>query len=68
MTVAKDEVLEHLRGELREELNTVTDNIALGGCKDFPEYQYQVGLINGIAWAERALLDLDELRHRSDDD
>ena len=33
------------------------DHIATGTCKDFSEYQKMVGIIEGIALAERELLD-----------
>ena len=38
-------------------MNEHADHIATGACKDFPEYQKMVGIIEGIALAERELLD-----------
>jgi len=60
MTGASTHVLETLRQQLREQMNDVTDNMVGGNCKDFPDYTHQVGIIKGLAHAERELLDLDE--------
>jgi len=38
-------------------INEHADHIATGACKDLPEYQKMVGIIEGIALAERELLD-----------
>ena len=47
-----------LQKRLREFLNEGADHLATGGAKDFAEYQRMVGRIDGIALAERELLDL----------
>lgn len=65
---AKDELLEYLRLKLRERMNNLSDTVTEGGCEDFPAYRYSVGYIDGLADAERELLDLDEMQHRGDDD
>jgi hypothetical protein len=41
-------------------MNEVSDHMAIGGCKDMDEYSRNVGIIQGLAFAERTLLDLDE--------
>ncbi len=38
-------------------MNDHADNIAGGGCKDFAEYKRLTGVIEGIAIAEREVLD-----------
>ena len=38
-------------------MNEHADHIATGACKDFSEYQKMIGIIEGIALAERELLD-----------
>jgi len=68
VAAAKDELLEYLRKQLREQLNDITDNIATGSCEDYPAYKYQTGIIDGLVRAERALLDIDEMQYRGDDD
>jgi hypothetical protein len=64
---AKDPLLEHIRSKLRESLHMHTDQVAGGGCVDYADYKYQTGIIEGLAVAERHLLDADEMQHRSDD-
>ena len=51
---------QYLRKMLRERMNEVTDNLATGSASNFPEYRHDVGVIEGLAWAERELLDLIE--------
>jgi len=48
---------EHLKLKYRDMMNEHADHIATGACKDFPDYQKMVGIIEGIALAERELLD-----------
>ena len=47
-----------LQKRLREFLKEGADHLATGGAKDYSEYQRMVGRIDGIALAERELLDL----------
>lgn len=41
-------------------MNEYADNVATGSCNDFPEYKRLCGVIEGLALAERELLDLKE--------
>lgn len=65
MAAAADSVLETLREKIRDEMNAYTDNMASGGCKSYPDYTHQTGIITGLAVAERLLLDLDELLQKA---
>ena len=47
-----------LQQRLRDFMNEGADHLATGGAKDYAEYQRLVGRIDGIALAERELLDL----------
>ena len=47
-----------LRAKLHENMNTYADDMAGGACKSFEEYQKCCGVIQGLAFAERHLLDL----------
>tara|TARA_R110002020_G_scaffold171400_1_gene361425 strand:+ start:226 stop:420 length:195 start_codon:yes stop_codon:yes gene_type:complete len=47
-----------LQKKLREFMNEGADHLATGGAKDYGEYQRMVGRIDGMALAERELLDL----------
>lgn len=61
---ATNNVLKAIQDDLRAQMNEVTDHLALGGCKDMSEYSRNVGIIQGLAFAERILLDLDERLER----
>jgi hypothetical protein len=47
-----------LREKLRTDMNNYTDDLAGGACRSFDEYQKLCGVIQGLAVAERHLLDL----------
>jgi len=64
MKHASNNRLKAVQEELRVQMNEVTDHIAIGGCKDMEEYSRNVGIIQGLAHAERTLLDLDERMER----
>lgn len=58
MRSATDNLAEYLRKALRVQMNDMADHIAGGACQDFAEYQKCCGIIEGLARAERELLDL----------
>jgi hypothetical protein len=58
--MATERVLEHLRDTLRRIMNEYADNVATGSCQDFAEYKRLCGVIEGLALAERELLDIKE--------
>jgi hypothetical protein len=41
-------------------MNDIADNIALGSAKDIEEYRKMCGVIEGLAWTEREIIDLDD--------
>jgi len=49
-----------LKEKIRTDMNNYTDDLANGVCRNFDEYQKLVGVIQGLAIAERHLLDLVE--------
>lgn len=53
-------ILEHLRAKLHEMMNERAVYVAGGGCPDFAEYKRVTGVIEGLAFAEREILDLAE--------
>ena len=57
-----------LRSKLREDMNAYTDDMAGGACQSFEQYQKLCGVIQGLAIAERYLLDLAEKLEKSDDE
>ena len=58
MVPADDNVLDYLRSKLRNIMNEHADHIATGAATDWADYKYHVGIIEGLAKAERELLDL----------
>ena len=48
-------------------MNERADDLAMGGAKSFDEYQRMVGVIEGLATAEREMLDLMEKQRRAED-
>lgn len=52
--------LQSLRDKIRKEMNELADITATGGVSDWAAYQRIVGRIDGLAIAERYLMDLQE--------
>ena len=52
---------------LRNLMNERADDLAMGGAKSFDEYQKMVGVIEGLATAEREMLDLMEKQRKAED-
>ncbi len=64
-----DDFASVLRDKLRKDMNNYTDDLATGTCGDFAAYQKLCGVIQGLALAERHLLDLvDAVRKGEEDD
>ena len=47
-----------LREQIRKDLNNYADDLAGGICQDFNQYQKLCGVIQGLAQAERYIIDL----------
>ena len=56
-----------LREKLRTDMNNIADDLSGGACRSFDEYQKLCGVIQGLAIAERHLLDLAEKVEKSDE-
>jgi hypothetical protein len=56
-----------LRDKLRTDMNNYADDMAGGACRSFDDYQKLCGVIQGLATAERHLLDLVEKVEQSDE-
>lgn len=48
-------------------MNEITDDVATGSAKDYADYMKKVGVITGLALAEREFLDIMERIERSED-
>ena len=55
-----DNVLLLLKKKLRGQMNEIADHLALGSAKDMEEYRKMCGIIEGLAWAEREVIDLED--------
>jgi hypothetical protein len=55
-----EDVLMVLRKKIRDQMNDIADHISLGSAKDIEEYRKMCGVIEGLAWTEREIIDLDE--------
>jgi hypothetical protein len=56
-----------LREKLRTDMNNYADDCAGGACRTFEEYQKLCGIIQGLALAERYLIDLAQKVEKSDE-
>jgi len=56
-----------LREKLRTDMNNYADDLSSGGCRTFEEYQKLCGVIQGLALAERYLLELAQKVDKSDE-
>jgi hypothetical protein len=61
------DALDRLRRRIRDIMNDYADTLAGGGAQDFPEYKRLCGVIEGLAHAERELLDIRKLSDEDED-
>ena len=57
-----------LREQIRKDLNNYADDLASGVCQSFDQYQKLCGVIQGLALAERYIIDLAEKVEKANDD
>ena len=57
-----------LRDKIRTDMNNYADDLAGGQCRSFDEYQKLCGVIQGLAIAERYIIDLAEKVEKANDD
>jgi hypothetical protein len=58
---------EVLHKQLRVRMNELADTLASGACTSYEEYKRLCGVIEGLAYAERDLLDLKEAMEQNDE-
>ena len=56
-----------LREKIRTDMNNYADDLALGVCKSFEDYQKLCGVIRGLALAEEHLLALAKKAEEDDE-
>ena len=64
---AEENLFEVYQKKLRERMNEVADMVATGSAQSFEEYRKMVGIIEGLALAERELLDLVEAMKKGEE-
>lgn len=57
-----------LRDKLRADMNNYADDVATGQCVDYTSYKHLCGVIQGLALAERHLIDLVKKAEEGDED
>ena len=55
-----DDALSLLRKKLRQQMNEIADLLSLGSAKNMEEYRKICGTIEGLAWAEREIIDIED--------
>ena len=56
-----------LREQIRTDMNNYSDDLSAGACQSFEQYQKLCGIIQGLALAERYLIDLAKKAEESDE-
>jgi len=49
------DLLKHLSNKITEEMQVISDDIAMGKAKDFGEYKHAVGILRGLMIANSIL-------------
>lgn len=52
--------LDLIKSRIRENMNTIADHMATGGCASWDQYQYSAGMVKACAVMEREILDLED--------
>tara|TARA_R110000824_G_scaffold168213_1_gene345238 strand:- start:344 stop:532 length:189 start_codon:yes stop_codon:yes gene_type:complete len=55
-----DDAFSLLRKKLRQQMNEIADLLSIGSAKNMEEYRKMCGIIEGLAWAEREVIDLED--------
>ena len=55
-----EDVLSLLKKKIREQMNVLADHLAIGAAEDIEQYRKLCGTIEGLAWTEREIIDLED--------
>lgn len=55
-----------IKGKIRERLNQIADDLAVGVALDYNQYKYLTGIIAGLAMVERDIVDLEEIQRNAE--
>jgi len=62
-----DDLLLYLSKKIREELDVIKEDLALGKAKDHGDYKHACGMVRGLLMANNILMETSE-RMRKDDE
>ena len=54
-----EDVLSLLKKKIRIQMNELADHLAIGSAKNIEEYRKICGIIEGLAWVEREVIDIE---------
>ena len=55
-----EDVFSLLKKKIRNQMNDLADHVAVGSAKDMEDYRKITGIIEGLAWTEREVIDLED--------
>ena len=55
-----EDVLSLLKRKIREQRNELADHLAVGAAQNMEEYRRICGTIEGLAWTEREVIDIED--------
>jgi len=55
-----EDIFSLLKKKIRNQMNELADHLAVGSAKDMEEYRKITGIIEGLAWTEREVIDLED--------
>jgi len=55
-----DDALSLLKKKLRDQMNEVADLVSIGSAKNIEDYRKMCGIIEGLAWAEREVIEIED--------
>ena len=58
--------LDVIKMKIRERMNDIADELALGGAQDYNQYKHLTGMIAGLAAVERDVLDLESAQRAAE--
>ena len=55
-----EDVLSLLKNKIRDQMNELADHLAMGGAQNMEEYRKICGTIEGLAWTEREIINIED--------
>jgi|TARA_R100001244_G_scaffold40370_1_gene36452 hypothetical protein len=59
MAIVSEAVLSVLKKKIQVQMSVISDHISSGSSKDIEDYRKMCGMIEGLAWSEREIIDLE---------